>query len=194
MAYARLYEAARAAIRRVDPGVPVLIGGLAGGHRSYLSGLLRQPGLREHVDGMAVHTYAATPAQMLAQVQGYRLALDARGFGAVPLYVTEYGWSSRPIERAPRGFRVPRGSYASPAVRPRFIVQAARDVLASGCDVRMAVFYAWVTPQRTPVTLYQWYGVAAPDGAATPASQAIARQAGLTQVRAAAAGACLPQG
>lgn len=192
-AYARLYAAARAAIHRVDPGVPVLIGGLAGGHRSYVSELLRQPGLRGQVDGLAVHTYAATPAGMLAQVRAYRRRLAAQGFGAVPLYVTEYGWSSRPIVRAPGGFPVPPGSYAPPSVRPGFIVQAARDVLSSGCNVRMAVFYAWVTPQNTPVTLYQWYGVAAPNGAATPASRAIARQS-LTAVRASAAGSCLSHG
>ena len=169
-AYARLYAAARAAIHRVDPGVPVLIGGLAGGHHAFLTELLHQPELRGQVDGLAVHAYAATPAGMLAQVRTYRRRLASRGFGAVPLYVTEYGWSSRPIVSAPRGFAVPPGSYAPPSVRPGFIVQAARDVLSSGCNVRMAVFYAWVTPQHTPVTLYDWYGVAAPDGGATPAS------------------------
>ncbi|HEY1522072.1 MAG TPA: hypothetical protein VGF70_03590 [Solirubrobacteraceae bacterium] len=194
VAYARLYEAARAAIHRVDPGVPVLVGGLAGGHTRFLTDLLQQPLLRGRMDGLAIHTYAATPARMLAQIRAYRLRLTGASFGAVPLYVTEYGWSSRPIARSPKGFPVPAGSYAPPSVRPGFIVQAARDVLASGCNVRMAVFYAWVTPQRTPVTLYQWYGVAAPDGAGTPASRAISREAGLTRVRAAPAGSCLPQG
>jgi polysaccharide biosynthesis protein PslG len=192
--YARLYEAARTAIHHVDPAIPVLIGGLAGGHPRFLNDLLRQPELRDQVDGVAIHTYAATPARMLAQVRTYRLRLEGPGFGAVPLYVTEYGWSSRPIARAPRGFPVPAGSYAPPSVRPGFIVQAAQDVLASGCNVRMAIFYAWVTPQHTPVTLYQWYGVAAPDGAATPASRAIAPQAGLARVNAAGVGSCLPQG
>ncbi len=104
--------------------------------------------------------------------------------------MTEYGWSSRPIVSAPRGFPVPPGSYAPPAVRPRFLVQAAHDVLASGCNVRMAVFYAWVTPEHTPVTLYDWYGVAAPDGATTAASQALAQQATVTRVRPAATGSC----
>lgn len=194
VAYARLYEAARATIHSVDPGVPVLIGGLAGGHRAYLTRLLGQPELRGRVDGLAIHTYAANPAQMLAQVRTYRRRLASRGFAGVPLYVTEYGWSSRPIVSAPRGFAVPRGSYAPPSVRPGFIVQAARDVLSSGCNVRMAVFYAWVTAQHTPVTLYDWYGVAAPDGAPTPASESIAQQSGSTGVRAAAAGSCLSRG
>jgi polysaccharide biosynthesis protein PslG len=193
-AYARLYRAARVAIHRVDPGVPVLIGGLAGGHQQFLATLLRQPELRGAVDGLAVHAYAATPDGVVAQVRADRLRLDELGFGAVPMYVTEYGWSSRPIARAPRGFPVPPGSYAPPSVRPGYIVQTAHDLLASPCDVRMAVFYAWVTPQHTPVSLYQWYGVAAPDGSPTPASRAIARQAGLARPRAAAAGSCGPQG
>lgn len=192
VAYAKLYAATRAAIHRVDPGVPVLIGGLAGGHPAYVTRLLGQPELQGQVDGLAIHPYAATPVRMLAQVRAYRLQLAARGFSSVPLYVTEYGWSSRPIERTPPGFPVPPGSYAPPSVRPGFIVQAARDVLSSGCNVRMAVFYAWVTPEHTPVTLYQWYGVAAPDGASTPASRAIAQQARLNLVRAAVAGSCLP--
>jgi hypothetical protein len=58
----------------------------------------------------------------------------------------------------------------------------------------MAVFYAWLTPERSPFALYQWFGVASPTGSATPATQAIARQVGQTRVRAAAAGACRPQG
>jgi hypothetical protein len=193
-AYARLYEAARAAIHSVDPGVPVLIGGLAGGHRRFFDRLFRQPGLRGQVDGVAVHAYAASPAGVLAQVRAYRLRLDALGFGAVPLYVTEYGWSSRPVVSVPGGFPVPPGSYAPPSVRPGYIVQTARDLLASGCNVRMAVFYAWLTPQRDPRALYNWYGVAAPNGGATPATREIGRDVGLTRVRAAASASCLPQG
>lgn len=193
-AYARLYEAARAAIHAVDPRVPVLIGGLAGGHPRFLARLLRQPELRGQVDGVAVHVYAASPAAVLAQVRADRIRLDVLGFGAVPLYVTEYGWSSRPVADLHPGFPVPPGSYAPASVRPGYIVQTARDLLASGCNVRMAVFYAWLTPQRDPRALYNWYGVAAPDGGATPATQEISREAGRTRVRAAASASCLPQG
>jgi hypothetical protein len=191
--YARLYEATRTAVHSVDPGVPVLVGGLAGGHRRFLDRLLGQPELRGRVDGVAIHAYAATPNGVLAQVRAHRLALDELGFGSVPLYLTEYGWSSRPVQNVPGGFPVPPGSFAPPTVRPGYIVQTARDVLASGCNVRMAIFYAWLTRQRSPAALYQWYGVAAPNGAATPATQTIAQEAGLTRVRAAVARPCLAQ-
>jgi hypothetical protein len=181
MAYARLYAATRTAIHSADPGVPVLVGGLAGGHRSFLVRLLRQPELRGRMDGIAIHAYAASPDGMLAQARSYRRRLDTLGFGQVPLYVTEYGWSSRPVAKLSNGLPAPPGSYAPPSLRPAYIVQGARDVLASGCNVRMAVFYAWVTPERSPAALYQWFGVANPSGAATPTTQAIARQAGRTR-------------
>jgi hypothetical protein len=92
--------------------------------------------------------------------------------------VTEYGWSSRPIKPSPLQPPVPPGSFVPAAQRPRFIVQTARDVLASGCDVRMAIFYAWLTQERDPTALYQWFGVSSPTGAPTPATQAIAREVG----------------
>jgi hypothetical protein len=177
VAYARLYAAARLAIHRADPGVPVLIGGLAGGHTEFLTTLLRQPELRGAIDGVAVHAYAATPEAVLAQVERYRRTLDQLGFATVPLYVTEYGWSSRRILPSPQQPVVPPGSYAPAAQRPGFIVQTARDLLSSGCDVRMAIFYAWLTQERNPASLYDWYGVSTPTGAATPATQAIAREA-----------------
>jgi hypothetical protein len=177
VAYARLYAAARRAIHRVDPGVPVLIGGLAGGHTRFLTTLLRQPELRGAIDGVAVHAYAATPEAVLTEVEGYRQRLDQLGFANVPLYVTEYGWSSRRILPSPQQPLVPPGSYAPAARRPGFIVQTARHLLTSGCDVRMAIFFAWLTQERSPTSLYDWYGVSTPTGSPTPATQAIAREA-----------------
>ena len=193
-AYARLYEAARAAIHHVDPGVPVLIGGLAGGHLKFLARLFQRPELRDRVDGVAVHTYGPNPAGVLAQVRAYRIRLGFLGFGAVPLYVTEYGWSSRPVASIAVGFPVPPGSYAPASVRPGYIVQTARDLLASGCNVRMAVFYAWLTPERSRAALYDWYGVAAPDGGATSATRAIGGAPHLTGIRRAGPGSCIGQG
>jgi hypothetical protein len=194
-AYARLYVAARSAIHRVDPGAPVLVGGLAGGHPRFLQDLLRQPELRGHLDGVAIHLYTATPALALAQVRRYRQSLRTHGFGTVPLYLTEYGWSSRRIESAALGAAVAPGAFAPPQVRPHLILQTARDVLSSGCGVRMAIFYAWLTQQASPADPYQWYGVAAPSGAATPATRAIGRGVGtLRRVPAVTVSSCSAPG
>ncbi|MDQ6607627.1 MAG: hypothetical protein M3Z06_13915 [Actinomycetota bacterium] len=168
-AYARLYLAARAAIHRVDPGVPVLVGGLADGSGSaFLAQLLRRPELRGQVDGVAVHPYGRDPAQVLDRVRGYRLQLRDLGAGEVPLYVTEYGWATQPA-----GGR----TYATTAERGPFIGAVAGQLLRSDCGVRMVVFYAWTTGQGNPASADQWYGVASADGAPNSGTAAVASAA-----------------
>jgi hypothetical protein len=164
-AYARLYLAARAAIHRADPGVPVLIGGLANTGSGFLARLLRRPGLRGQVDGVAVHPYGRDPAQVLTRVRGYRLQLRALAAGDVPLYVTEYGWATQPA-----GGR----TYATAAERGPFISTVAQDLLRSDCGVRMVIFYAWTTGQGNPASADQWYGVASPGGAPNSGTAAVA--------------------
>jgi hypothetical protein len=173
-AYARLYLAARQAIHRADPGVPVLIGGLAGGHRAFLRALLAQPGLRGMLDGIAVHAYGPDPSHVIRQVRADRLLLNSLGAGSVPLYVTEYGWSSRPVAQVARR-AVVRANYAPAPQRGSFIVQTARALLSSGCNIAAATFYAWVTPETGQHSVYGWYGVASPTGAPTATSEAIAQ-------------------
>jgi polysaccharide biosynthesis protein PslG len=165
-AYANLYLTARRAIRRVDPRAPVLIGGLADGNAGFLTRVLSGPGMRGHVDGVAVHPYASNPFGVLALVRAYRRRLAAGGAGRVALYVTEYGWATRP-----RGSR----TYAPPSVQGPWIAQTAEALLDSDCDVRMAVFYAWVTARRDPRSVDEWYGVASPGGGTSPATAALAR-------------------
>jgi hypothetical protein len=164
-AYARLYLAARAAIHRVDPGVPVLIGGLANTGSAFLTELLRRAELRGQIDGVAVHPYGRDPAQVLGRVRGYRLQLRTLGAGDVPLYVTEYGWATQPV-----GGR----TYATAAQRGPFISDVAQALLRSDCGVRMVVFYAWTTAQGNPASADQWYGVASPDGAPNSGTAAVA--------------------
>ncbi|MFL5822903.1 MAG: hypothetical protein ACJ764_05610 [Solirubrobacteraceae bacterium] len=191
VAYARLYLAARQAIHRVDPKAPVLIGGLVAGHRKFLRGLLLQPGLRGMVDGVAIHAYGPDPSHVLGQVRSRRLELNALGFGGVPLYLTEYGWSSRQVSSPGPGAGTIRANYAPAPVRGPFIVQTARDLLSSDCNIRAATFYAWLTPQSGPHSIYGWYGVASPDGATTATSDAIAQGArSLTRRRAVTARVC----
>jgi polysaccharide biosynthesis protein PslG len=167
-AYAQLYLAARAAIHRVDPGVPVLIGGLANTGSAYLAELLRRPELRGQVDGVAVHPYGRDPAEVLDRVRGYRLQLRGLGAGDVPLYVTEYGWATEPV-----GGR----TYATAAERGPFIGAVAQALLRSDCQVRMVVFYAWTTAQSNPASADQWYGVASADGAPNSGTAAVAAAA-----------------
>jgi hypothetical protein len=166
-AYARLYLAARDAIHRADPGIPVLIGGLANGP-PFLPQVLAAPGMAGQIDGVAIHPYDKNPLAVLARVRNYRFELRSLGAGDVPLYVTEYGWSTSPPGN---------NTFATPAQQGPFIGDVAAALLRSDCNVRAVVFYAWTTAERNPSDRDQWYGVASASGAPTAATQVIAQAA-----------------
>ncbi len=165
--YAALYLAARTAIHAADPGVPVLVGGLANG-TLFLPRLLAIPGFAGQIDGIAVHPYGATPLAVVARVRDYRLELRSLGAGDIPLYVTEYGWATRPVANP---------TYATAAQQGPYIGQVAQTLLRSDCDVRDVIFYAWTTAEQNPSDRDQWYGIAPPGAASTQATESIAQAA-----------------
>jgi hypothetical protein len=164
-AYARLYVAARAAIRAVDRSHPVIVGGLANGNPAFLIRLLSDPTLRGQIDGLAIHPYGRDPADVLARIAAYRSGLRALGLPSLPLYVTEFGWSTNPP-----GNR----TYATPGRRAAFIDAVARALSGSGCGVRMVLFYAWYTPAVDRRAVNDWYGVSSAWGAPPAVNRALA--------------------
>jgi hypothetical protein len=90
--YATLFLDARTAIRAVEPGTKVIIGGLIDPAYSLPAMLAARPDLRMHVDGIGVHTYDPTASLTLASVAN-DLNVDAATLD-VPLYVNEWGWQS----------------------------------------------------------------------------------------------------
>jgi polysaccharide biosynthesis protein PslG len=174
--YARLYVAARAAIDAADPAAIVLVGGLTN-PRSFMPALLAaDPALRTALDGVAIHPYGATPAAVLANVVGSRRVLDSLDLASVPLYVTEFGWTTHP----------PGARDGAPErLRPRYIEQTIAALGASGCGVAASLLYTWVTPERNPADAQDWFGVSPPAGGGGPDVAAFA--SGLR--RAAATGA-----
>ncbi|HEX3976318.1 MAG TPA: hypothetical protein VHW96_08625 [Solirubrobacteraceae bacterium] len=165
-AYARLYLEARAAIDAANPGVRVLVGGLTNAS-VFLPAMVRaQPQLRGHVDGVALHPYG-NPAVVLARVRGARAALVSAGMGAVPLYVTEFGWTTRP----------PGAINHAPASRRPADIQSVLQALGHlDCGLAATLLYTWVTPERNATDGEDWYGIANPadPSAATPDTQAFA--------------------
>jgi hypothetical protein len=111
-AYADLYLRARAAIRTADPGARVLVGGLTGASTFLPQLITARPDARGQVDGVAIHTYSPEPLGALAEARDARRALAALGMAAVPLWVTEFGWVSRPRNS---------NKYAPPDERPEHI-------------------------------------------------------------------------
>jgi polysaccharide biosynthesis protein PslG len=114
--YASLLRLSSSAIKRVDPGADVLLGGMFGfpnGRRSiymkdYLKRFYRLSSVREHFDGVALHPYGGTLGLLRFQVKTARKIMDRNGDASVPIWITEIGWATDgpkkfPIVRSERG-------------------------------------------------------------------------------------------
>ena len=164
--YARLYLDARSAIDAADPAIRVLVGGLTNATAFLPAMVGADPQLRGHVDGVALHPYG-NPTVVLARVRGARAALVSAGMGTVPLYVTEFGWTTQPpgaINHAPAGRR------------PADIETVLQALGHLECGLAATLLYTWVTPERNPADGQDWYGIANPadPSIATPDTQAFA--------------------
>jgi hypothetical protein len=158
-AYATLYEVARNAIDAAQPDARVLVGGLT--HpASFLTDMLAAaPALKNQIDGVAIHPYGPSPNAVLASLRAARLALGSLGLPTVPLYVTEFGWTT-----SPRGAL----DWAPAAARPHYIESTLSALGHLDCGVAAALLYTWVTPERDPANAQDWFGISAPSAAPTP--------------------------
>lgn len=164
-AYAALYQQARDEITAVQPGARVIIGGLTnpGG---FLPALLSaSPDLREQIDGVAIHPYAQAPRGVLSRVSQARAALGGLGLSTVPLYVTEFGWTTSPPGAL---------DYLPARLRPGYVERTLDGLGHSDCGVAMALLYAWVTPERNRSDSQDWFGIEPPGGGSTADTAAFA--------------------
>jgi hypothetical protein len=163
--YARLYLAARSAIKRVDPTARVIVGGLTAPRR-FLPALIRTlPALRDQLDGVAIHPYAPDPEGVEARVRTARQVLRALGLGTLPLYVTEFGWTTSPPGAL---------DYATADRRPGYITQTLAALGHSDCMIAAAFLYTWVTPERDRRVDQDWFGISPSGASGSPDTAAFA--------------------
>jgi hypothetical protein len=94
--YAQLLAAADEAIdSSINPGAPIVMGGLPNDAASYLKALYTaMPELNDHFEIFDVHPYAGTTQRVLTKLQGFRSVADQHGAADKPIWVSEVGWSS----------------------------------------------------------------------------------------------------
>ncbi len=90
--YARMYEAVRSAVRRVDRGARVTTGGLAWTESSLPRLLKAFRG--KPMDAVAIHPYGATPSQSIKVARDALADMRRYGRGRTPVCANEYGWTS----------------------------------------------------------------------------------------------------
>jgi hypothetical protein len=157
--YANLYLQTRDAITAVDGGARVIVGGLTN-PKAFLPAILRaRPDLAGHIDGVAIHPYGANPLVVLRTVRDARAVLDSLGLSAVPMYVTEFGWTTKPARAL---------DWAPAQARPGYISATLAALGHTDCGIAAALLYTWVTPQRDPANAQDWFGIEPPDGGGGP--------------------------
>jgi len=161
-AYGDMYLTARAAIEKVNPNVRVLIGGLTDPTHFLPAMFGARPLLKDHVDGVAIHPYG-NPATVISKVRAARATMVSLGMASVPLYVTEFGWTTSPSS-AP--------DYAPASARPGYITQTLGQLGHLSCGVAASLLYTWVTPDIDPRNAQNWYGIANTFGGAGTAGTA----------------------
>jgi hypothetical protein len=167
--YAELYRQARNAITTVDPNARVIVGGLTV-PKTFLPAMISaDPQLQGHIDGVAVHPYG-NPAVVLEKLRADRAALVSLGLAAVPMYVTEFGWTTHPAGAL---------NYTPASQRPAYITRTLTALGHLDCGVAASLLYTWVTPERDASDSQDWYGIHAPTGGSTPDTAAF--MAGLRQ-------------
>lgn len=101
--YAQLLKAASAAIKKVDPGADVVMGGMWGPDSAkkvvmpiaeYLKKLYAVRHAERTFDSIALHPYSASASGALAQLDTARRVANNEGDRGVGIWVTEIGWAS----------------------------------------------------------------------------------------------------
>ncbi len=163
--YVDLYLSARVAITAVDPAARVIVGGLTNISRFLPAMLQGRPDLAGHIDGVAIHPYAPNPLLVLARVRGARSVLVSLGMSSVPLYVTEFGWTTRPAGAQ---------GWAPARLRPSYIAATIDALGHVDCGIAATILYTWLTPERNPADPQDWFGIHPPSGASTADTSAFA--------------------
>ena len=130
--YARMYEAVRTAVHRIDRHVRLTTGGLAWVESS-LPRLLRAF-QGKPMDAVAIHPYGATPRQSIRVARHALFDMRRFGRGRTPVSANEYGWTSV------------RGSWGS--TNPRHVRRYAYAALIGLAKLRLSevVPFLWGSP------------------------------------------------
>jgi hypothetical protein len=83
--------------------------------------------------------------------------------GSVPLYITEFGWTTHPPGSL---------GFAPASSRPGYITDTVGVLGHTNCSIAAVVLYTWVTPERDRANHEDWYGIHPPQGGSSPATAA----------------------
>lgn len=157
--YVTLLRATYQEIKRIDPQLVVVLGGMAGIPWQYLEGVYEAGG-KEFFDVMNVHPYrypqAPEPARLAEDLRRLRELMHRFGDSQKPIWITEIGW---PTHVGPRG--------VSPDVQAFMLPRAY--LLAFQAGVEKIFWYEFQAPEGKPDYNEDHFGIVHRDLAPKPA-------------------------
>jgi polysaccharide biosynthesis protein PslG len=124
--YGKLVKLSHAAIKSVDPGAKIVLGGMFAEPREaqfkrrpaqayfatdFLDQLYRTtPGIKSKFNGVALHPYSGEYQELAPDIEAFRAVLRENRDAGKGLWITEIGWSSQPPDPKHNAFaKGPRG-------------------------------------------------------------------------------------
>jgi hypothetical protein len=160
--YVQLLRATYQEIKRIDPKLTVLLGGMAGIPWTYLEGIYKAGG-KDYFDVMNVHPYryprGPEESQLLADLLRLRNLMKEFGDDDKPIWITEIGW---PTHQGPRGI----SEEAQAQILPRSYLLALEG------GVARIFWYEFQAPERQADYNEDHFGIVHRDLTPKPAYQA----------------------
>jgi hypothetical protein len=123
--YGKLINVSYAAIKSVDPGAKLILGGMFAQPREaqfkskpaqayfatdFLDGVYKTtPGVKSKFSGVSLHPYTASYQQLTPDIEAFRLVLKENHDAGKKLWITEIGWSSEPKSAGDSFAKGPKG-------------------------------------------------------------------------------------
>jgi hypothetical protein len=144
--YARLLDAAYAALKRADPGSTVVMAGMANFSWRDLDRLFAA-GIPLRFDVAAVHPFSGRPSNSLKIVRLNRQVLDRHGARRKPMWLTELTWSSAKgrTKNTPGWETTPAGQAARLREAYRLFIAARRSL-----RLQRIYWYTWASIDQGP--------------------------------------------
>lgn len=162
--YAALLRAAYPAVHAADPGATVLMASMANFSWRDLAKLLSVSGPKLKFDAAGAHPFSGRPSNAVKIVRLNRDVLDRRGYGKVPLWLTELTWSSAKGKKTP----LTQNWETTEAGQAERLRSVFKLLLAQRKSLRLArvFWYTWATVDNGSKNSFDYSGLLQyrPDG------------------------------
>jgi polysaccharide biosynthesis protein PslG len=155
--YARLLNAAYAAIKQADPKATVVMAGLANFSWRDLKRLFEKGGTKLRFDVAAVHPFSGRPSNSVKIVTLNRDVLNRHGARTKPIWLTELTWSSAEGKKQ----KLTQNWETTEAGQAQRLAQAYRLFVRARRALRLQriYWYTWVTIDRNSPNSFDYSGL-----------------------------------